>query len=61
MTGDVEVNDGPSMVAENQEADEDTDLRIELRPAAPLPRFPTPVEAEAFAMPADNRLGLDDD
>jgi hypothetical protein len=23
MTGDVAVNDGPSMVAENQEADED--------------------------------------
>jgi hypothetical protein len=37
MTCDVEVNDGPSMVPENHKADEDTDLRVGLGPAAPPP------------------------
>jgi len=38
-----------------------SDIDRELREADTAPRLPTPVETEAASMPANQRLGLEDD
>ena len=50
----------PRGVLPRHAPDQTTDLRVDLRAAWFLPRLQAPVEPEAVAMPADDRLGLDD-
>ncbi len=50
-----------SGIVASHSANEGTDLRVELGAATPSPRFPAPVETEAFAMPAQDGLRLDDE
>jgi hypothetical protein len=57
----MELGCAPIRILLGQAPDQDANLFGDLRPAAAGPRAPTPVEAEAGAMPADDGFGFDDD
>ena len=57
----VDLRGSPVRVLFGQTSDQRPDLFGGLRPAAPRPGTPAPKEPKTRAMPADDRLGLDDD